>query len=77
MAIYEYYCPRCRSTFERRRPMSEAATVTKCTAGHRAERTISNFAFARSGGDGEALMPFEAMGGGGGCACGGNCACGA
>ena len=70
MAIYEYFCPTCRTTFDRRRPMSEAAVATKCDHGHKAERTITAFA-AVSGGD----ESFDPMSMGGGCACGGACSC--
>lgn len=72
MAIYEYYCPTCKEKFDQRRPMSEAATATRCRGGHRAERTITAFAVARGGADDTFAMPA----GGGGCACGGNCGCG-
>lgn len=72
MAIYEYYCPTCKEKFDQRRPMTEAATATRCSSGHRAERTITAFAVARAGaGDG-----FDMTAGAGGCGCGGNCACG-
>jgi len=71
MAIYEYFCPTCHNTFERRRPMAEAAIGTQCEKGHRAERTITAFATVRAGGDGS-FAP-EPMGGG--CACGGACSC--
>ncbi len=71
MAIYEYFCPTCRTTFDRRRPMSEAALATKCEHGHKAERTITAFAAVRGGDE-----SFDAMSmGGGGCACGGACSC--
>ncbi len=72
MAIYEYYCPTCREKFEERKPMSQAATATKCAHGHAAERTISAFAFGRAGD----TIDFEMPTGGGGC-CGGagGCAC--
>ncbi len=74
MAIYEYYCPTCRDTFERRRPMSEATVATKCASGHRAERTISNFAVAR--GDTAVAQMEPEFGPSGGCACGGGgCGC--
>ncbi len=71
MAIYEYYCPTCREEFERRRPMSEAATAVHCTRGHVAERTISTFAVTRAGGTITQLAEMPAGGccGGGGCAC--------
>lgn len=74
MAIYEYYCPTCRSKFEQRRPMSEAGTATKCTSGHQAERTVSAFAMSRGGT--ATMMMDEAPTGGGGCCGGGGCACG-
>jgi len=70
MAIYEYFCPTCRTTFDRRRPMSEAAVATKCEEGHRAERTITAFAAVRGEAGFEDFAPM-----GGGCACGGACAC--
>jgi putative FmdB family regulatory protein len=74
MAIYEYYCPTCRTNFEQRRPMSQAAIATTCDNGHTAERKISLFAVAR--GEGDALNDAsEMMGGGGGCCGGGGCAC--
>ena len=74
MAIYEYYCPTCRTKFEQRRPMSEASTATKCVSGHRAERTISAFAMSRGGA--ATMIDDLAMGGGGGCCGGGGgCAC--
>lgn len=72
MAIYEYYCPTCKEKFDQRRPMTEAATATRCASGHRAERTITAFAVARAdAGDG-----FDMAASAGGCGCGGNCACG-
>ena len=78
MAIYEYYCPTCRDTFERRRPMSEATAPTECADGHRAERTISNFAVAVVGGDTAVAQMEPELGSAGGCACGGSgCGCGA
>jgi putative FmdB family regulatory protein len=72
MAIYEYYCPTCRTKFEQRRPMSEAGVPTKCASGHRAERTVSAFAMAKTG---TGVMLDEAPAGGG-CCGGGGCACG-
>ncbi len=77
MAIYEYYCPTCRDTFERRRPMSEATAPMTCADGHRAERTISNFAVAVAGGDAAVAQLEPEPGSAGGCACGGGgCGCG-
>jgi putative FmdB family regulatory protein len=74
MAIYEYYCPTCRTNFEERRPMSQAAVAAKCAHGHDAERTISMFAVARGeGARMEAAGDF--MADAGGCCGGGGCAC--
>ncbi len=74
MAIYEYYCPTCRDTFERRRPMAEAAAAATCASGHRAERAISTFAVARVGNGAAQFEPAPVSGGG--CACGGGgCGC--
>lgn len=70
MAIYEYYCPTCRETFELRRPMSEATTATMCECGYPAERTISNFAVAVVGGDSAVAQMEPEFGAAGGCACG-------
>ncbi|MGE3075709.1 MAG: FmdB family zinc ribbon protein [Dehalococcoidia bacterium] len=72
MAIYEYYCPTCRNKFEQRRPMSQASVATKCANGHKAERTLSAFAMARTGGG----VAMDEMPAGGGCCGGGGCACG-
>lgn len=74
MAIYEYFCPTCRTSFEQRRPMSQAAVAVKCAAGHDAERTISMFAVAR--GEGALLEDAgEMLANAGGCCGGGACAC--
>jgi putative FmdB family regulatory protein len=73
MAIYEYYCPTCRNKFEQRKPMSQAALAVTCAHGHKAERTISAFAMARTG-DSPGFDDAPMMGGGG-CCGGGGCAC--
>ncbi|HCV00181.1 MAG: FmdB family transcriptional regulator [Dehalococcoidia bacterium] len=76
MAIYEYYCPTCRNTFERLRPMSEATVATQCGSGHRAERTISNFAVTASEDGGNVAQMDPGFAASGGCACGGGgCGC--
>ncbi|MCY3602879.1 MAG: zinc ribbon domain-containing protein [Chloroflexi bacterium] len=76
MAIYEYYCPTCRETFELRRPMSEATAGAMCECGAPAERTISNFAIAVVGGDSAVAQMEPEFGASGGCACGGGgCGC--
>jgi putative FmdB family regulatory protein len=74
MAIYEYFCPTCRNKFEERRPMSQATAVATCDKGHKAERTITTFAFA--GGSSSDPMAEMADMGGGGCCGGGACGCG-
>jgi putative FmdB family regulatory protein len=74
MAIYEYYCPTCRNKFEQRKPMSQASVAATCAQGHKAERTISAFAMARTGGS--PSFDDAPMMGGGGCCGGGGCACG-
>lgn len=70
MAIYEYYCPSCRTKFEERRPMSQATEAATCAKGHQADRTVSAFAFSAGAATAIADAPM-----GGGCGCGGACAC--
>ncbi|HJP40189.1 MAG TPA: FmdB family zinc ribbon protein [Dehalococcoidia bacterium] len=72
MALYEFFCPKCQSRFEERRPMSAATKPARCGKGHRAERVLSMFAVSRGGVSVEDEAPAVAS-----CACGGNCACGA
>ena len=73
MPVYEYYCPRCATRFEKLRPMRAAEETAVCPAGHPgATRTISLFAGLTRGADGG----MQALSSGGGCACGGACACG-
>ncbi len=44
MAIYEYWCPNCKSDFELRRPIGEADSVGVCPeCGSEGHRLISNF----------------------------------
>lgn len=71
MAIYEYFCPTCRKTFERRLPMSQASLTATCEAGHRANRTITGFAFS----SGDAATATALQESAGGCCGGGACAC--
>jgi putative FmdB family regulatory protein len=74
MAIYEYYCAECKTTFEERRPMSRSSEAVNCGSGHHAERTITNFAFSAGVSTMEIGTNDEPFSGGG-CACGGACAC--
>jgi putative FmdB family regulatory protein len=74
MPVYEYRCRTCETTFEARRPMSQAAVPIDCPDGH-AETTRLLSVFA-SVGRGAASPAFEASGArppGGGC--GPACAC--
>jgi putative FmdB family regulatory protein len=69
--LYEYHYPKCRSTFERLRPMSESSQRVACPNGHAgASRVVSLIARVRAGDGAETLLT------GGGCGCGGNCSCG-
>ncbi len=69
MAVYEYYCTVCESTFEKLVSMSAATASTQCPEGHEgAKRKLSVVA---SLGRGDDSMPMM----GGGCACGGACSC--
>lgn len=44
MAVYEYFCPKCRKEFELMRPMSAAGKPAGCPkCGSKAERLISGF----------------------------------
>ncbi len=45
MAIYEYYCPRCRNVFQLQRSMKEYDKPAGCPGcGAESERLISSFA---------------------------------
>jgi putative FmdB family regulatory protein len=70
MPRYEYRCRTCGATFEKNRPMSEAATPARCPEGHDdTVKLLSTVALTGRGG-----QPAPAGGGGGGC-CGGACGC--
>jgi len=78
MPLYEYRCRDCETTFELRRPMSEASLSTTCPSGHPgAVRLLSVFASVSSGGAGSpgsaASMPAPSMRSGG--PCGSACGC--
>ena len=68
MAVYEYFCAVCGTTFEKLVPMSVATTSAQCPNGHDgATRKLSVVAtLNRSDGS----LPMM-----GGCACGGACSC--
>jgi len=68
MPLYEYRCRTCDTTFELRRPMTEANTPASCPDGHGdAVRLLS--AFAAVGATGARREPT------GGAPCGPQCAC--
>ncbi len=74
MALYEFRCRTCESTFEVRRPMSEANLPATCPDGHDdAVRLLSVFAATgvSSGAKGSS-MPAPMPSGGG---CGAGCGC--
>jgi len=70
--MYEYYCPTCRSTFEKLRPLRATDAEVQCASGHGGLRKlVSSFTV----GGRTAVAEFDAPSGGG-CACGGACSCG-
>jgi putative FmdB family regulatory protein len=73
MAMYEYRCRTCDTTFELRRAMSESNDPVACPEGHPgAVRLLSVFASVGAA-SGASSAPMSG-GGGGGC-CGGGCGC--
>ena len=71
--LYEYYCPKCASTYELLRPMNRSDEPGTCPKGHGAgARTITAFAPMTKSTSGEP-MPMPSAGG---CGCGGACSCG-
>ncbi|MBM3800481.1 MAG: zinc ribbon domain-containing protein [Actinobacteria bacterium] len=71
MPLYEFRCRTCESTFEVRRPMSEASDPATCPDGHPgAVRLLSVFASV-GGGSAPAASPAPSSGGG----CGSGCGC--
>jgi putative FmdB family regulatory protein len=77
MPTYEFRCRTCESTFEERRPMSEASLPATCPAGHPdTVKLLSVFASTGgrqassvSGADLSAAMSAPKAGGHSGCAC--------
>lgn len=75
MALYEYLCLDCETSFEVRRAMGDADSSVTCPSGHTdVRRKLSMFASvgarAASVGAGSAPGPSSS----GGC-CGGSCGC--
>jgi putative FmdB family regulatory protein len=74
MAVYEYRCRTCDTTFEARRPMSEAAAPINCPDGHvDTTRLLSVFASVGHAAASPAMPGGGARSAGGGC--GPGCAC--
>lgn len=74
MAVYEYLCKDCGTTFEQQRAMADAEGEVRCPSGHdQVRRRFSVYAMSASGpgAPAPASMP---SGAGGGC-CGGGCGC--
>jgi len=69
---YEYRCRACGATFERNRPMAEAAAPARCPQGH--DDTVKLLSTVSVGGRASTAAPPGGGGGGGGC-CGGACGC--
>jgi putative FmdB family regulatory protein len=70
MALYEYRCRTCDTTFELRRPMAEANAPATCPDGHDgAVRLMSVFAAVGDGSGGAARDVAPAV------PCGAHCAC--
>jgi putative FmdB family regulatory protein len=75
MPLYEFRCRTCDTTFDLRRPMSEAGDPATCPDGHDgAVRLLSVFATAGVGAGGSPSMAAAPRPSGGGC-CGGGCGC--
>lgn len=72
VAVYEYVCRACDTSFELRRAMSDADSRVTCPQGHAdVRRRLSVFAAVGSGGS--EVSPAGAPAGG---CCGGACGCG-
>lgn len=74
MALYEYFCRECETSFEVRRPMRDADSGVTCPEGHRdVRRKISVFAAVGASIDaGAGSLEGPSAGG----CCGGACGCG-
>jgi putative FmdB family regulatory protein len=75
MPLYEYRCPKCRTTFELLRPMSASDGSATCPKGHDGAQRVVSLVASRVYGENGGSMTGST--GGGGCACGGRaCGCG-
>lgn len=62
MALYEYACPACKTTFDKRMPMTEVLQEVPCTnCGQVARKTLGNFALVgrSDAGFGDGPAPWE------------------
>lgn len=76
MPIYEYYCPNCKSRFEKLRRMAEMDLFVACPQCAKGARRVLSVVAAVVGDRVERFEAAGEMGGGGGCACGGGgCGC--
>jgi putative FmdB family regulatory protein len=74
VALYEYVCRDCDTSFELRRAMGDADREVSCPTGHlNVRRKLSVFASVGAGAP-SAAPSMPAVRSGGGC-CGGACGC--
>ena len=71
MAVYEYLCKDCGTTFERQRAMADAEGEVRCPSGH--DQVRRRFSVYAMSGSAAGAVPAP-MPSGGGC-CGGGCGC--
>jgi putative FmdB family regulatory protein len=75
MAVYEYICRDCDTSFELRRPMGDADREVTCPNGHADVRRKLSVFVSVGASAGPAAGAFGASPPSGGC-CGGACGCG-
>ena len=72
MAVYEYLCKDCGTTFERQRAMADAEGEVRCPSGHdQVRRRFSVYAMSGSSAADAVPAPMPSRGG----CCGGGCGC--
>jgi putative FmdB family regulatory protein len=70
--FYDYFCPTCDETFEKRLSFAEVGSPVSCPAGHEhAKRKLAVFASVGSATGQGAPAPSPRTGGG----CGSHCGC--
>jgi putative FmdB family regulatory protein len=76
MPIYEYWCPECKTSFEKLRAMGSKDDEVSCSrCGSPVKRMLSLVAAVGRSSDVEGGVMARHASTGGGCACGGACAC--